>query len=136
MNYIRAKVLGALIAVLILGAAIAVPGIALGEEGPQESSPSAEASPLLEESCPEGNVCVWTENHFHGTRGETDCTAIGRHKLAGTKHSAKNRCPNRASGLDLNLEAFACLNPGDNAENLQPGINEVIMAESTSFRCS
>jgi hypothetical protein len=123
MIHIRAKALAVLIAVLALGVPIAVPGFAGAEE---------EAGLLAEESCPEGSFCVWPQAHFQGARGQTACSASGNHVLAGTKHSAKNRCASKGVGLKRNGEAVGCVGAGQNSTNFTGGFNEILVFESAN----
>jgi Peptidase inhibitor family I36 len=100
MIHIRAKVLGMLIAVLALGAAVAVPGIAMGEGGPPEASPSLEAGPLAEESCEGATVCAWESTNYKGHRWERACTGVGTTYSTGfIVESLKNRCGNPVKAL-------------------------------------
>lgn len=113
MIQIRAKALAALVAVLALGAAIAVPGFAAAEEeAPSAAAPSSEAATLAEESCPSGNVCVWTQTNYQGARGMTACSATGFHPLAGWKYSVKNRCGAKGAGLMRDGQVYGCVPPG------------------------
>lgn len=104
MHYIRARVLGVLIAVLAISAFVAAPGVASAEEVPPPSN----------ESCESGHVCVWLGFNFQGERESMLCTG-GKHIVGlALGRSAKNRCANKAAWLREEGVAHACLNPGTN----------------------
>lgn len=84
MIYIRTKILGALVAVIVLGAAVAVPSIATAAE----------------ESCEGATVCAWQNTNYKGHRWERACTGIGSHYSTGfIIESFKNRCGNPIKAL-------------------------------------
>lgn len=104
MQYIRARVLGVLIAVLAISAFVAAPEVAS----------AVEPSPLSNESCESGFVCVWGLQEYQGTRESILCTG-GKHNVGlPLGRSAKNRCANKAAWLREEGVAHACLNPGTN----------------------
>jgi hypothetical protein len=98
----RRKALAALLAVLALGVAITVPGMAT----------AGEATTLAEESCPSGNICVWPQYNYQGARGMTACSATGFHPLGGLKYSVKNRCGAKGAGLMRDGQVYGCIPPG------------------------
>ena len=103
MIHVRAKVLGLMIAVLAMGAAVAVPSFAAAEgEAPPaaETTPSLEARPLLEESCEGGTVCTWQEEKYQGHRWERPCEGVGtEYNVGHIVSSLKNRCGNPVKAL-------------------------------------
>lgn len=113
MIHIRARAVAALIIVLALGAAIAVPGFAAAEEeAATGAAPSSEAATLAEESCPSGSICVWPQYNYQGARGMTACSATGFHPLGGLKYSVKNRCGAKGAGLMRDGQVYGCVPPG------------------------
>jgi hypothetical protein len=143
MIHIRAKALGALVAVLALGAAIAVPSFAMAE-GEAESTPPAPAAesttgtsvtvePLAEEACPYGDVCVWPQFGYQGTRGLTECSNTGEHFFGNVKNSLKNRCPNqKVWWYEAGGGPYRCVNPNENAEVMD---QEYIEVGAVGSRC-
>jgi len=109
---IRVRVLGALVAALVIGALVAAPGFASAEEAPLSASPSPEASLLSNESCESGFTCVWNATFYQAERQSVLCTG-GTHNV-GHQLSAKNRCANKGAWLREGGVAHYCVNPGNN----------------------
>jgi Peptidase inhibitor family I36 len=84
----------------------------------------AAGSAAADETCPSGNVCVWPQRNFQGTRGLSLCTG-GVHPLAGYKESVKNRCANKSAILRKDGVWTWCIGPAENAN--VPPINEVVI---------
>jgi Peptidase inhibitor family I36 len=112
MIQIRGKAFAALISVLALGVAIAVPGFAVAEEQTAPAAPPSGEATVLDESCPSGSICVWTQTNYQGARGQTACSATGFHPLGGWKYSVKNRCANKGAGLMRDGQVYGCVPPG------------------------
>ncbi len=118
----KMSLIGALIAALALFVAAAVPTFAATGAIASEATPappSVSVTPLAEESCASGTICVWPQAGYQGTRGSTACSAVGHHPLGGTKHSVKNRCGSQGVGLLRAGEAVTCIGAGGNGENVQ-----------------
>jgi hypothetical protein len=145
MIHITAKALGALLAVIALGVAVAVPSIAAAEtevapEAPPGAestlpTPPAEASPsALEEGCEANIICLYNQQTF-GSRTNFSflCSASGAYGTELPRESARNRCGNKTDWLRTNGSVVACMNPG--GDRPMPGtFNEVfIAAEYGSF---
>lgn len=121
----RAKMLGLLIAVFVLGAII-VPGMAQAtsptgkaastSQNAFAANPLLEVTPLAEESCQSGNVCIWTSKEYKSGRSEYRCVNE-YHPNLGIHRSAKNRCPDRPAFFLLNGVTVFCMNPGGDRPN-------------------
>lgn len=143
MIHIRAKALGALIAILALGVAVAVPSFAVAEaevapEAPAgaESTPSLEASPsAFEEGCSANYICYYNQETF-GSKADSSvsCSASGVYSTYGGKASARNRCGNKTNWLLNSGSVVACMNPG--GDRPMPGpFNEIEVALEYGALC-
>jgi hypothetical protein len=128
MIHLRVKALGALVAVLALGIAVAVPSFAAAEAEvapgvpPAAEStlaaPSVEVSPLAEEGCPANQICFYNQTGFESRAFHSiDCSASGVFGLEGNRVGAKNSCGNKTNYLLENGSLVACMNPGVGRSN-------------------
>jgi hypothetical protein len=102
------------LAIAVFGLVLSIGVLAAGSAG-------------ADETCPSGNVCVWPQRNFQGTRGDSLCTT-GTHPLSGLKESVKDRCANKGAILRKNGVEVWCIGPAENANT--PQFNEVsILAE-------
>lgn len=122
MRSVRVKVLAALASALAVGLFAIAPAVgsaAADEVSPEGGSPGAspalEAVPL-DESCPQGYVCVWNESEYKGERGLSLCSNTGVHELNGYKFSIKNRCASQS--VTTSDTWVVCVNAQNNAETL------------------
>ena len=131
------KIIGILAVLAALGAVITSASVANAEQAEpaveETAASSAEVSPLAEESCAAGHVCVWTEYNYQGARGESLCTT-GAHPLGGFKVSGKNRCANKAVTFYAFGNAKGCQNPGDSSGHFPEAIEELRVGTEGS-RC-
>lgn len=118
MIHIRAKVFGALVAVLALGA-VAVPSSAVA----------------FHEGCDANLFCFYNQETF-GSRANPSiqCSASGQQFTLGYRYSARNRCGNKTGWLRNNGNTIACMNPG--GDRPSPGaFNEVWVAAEYGAFC-
>lgn len=145
MIHIRAKALGALVAVLALGIAVAVPSFAVAEAevtpeappGAESTSPAppAEVSPFAEEGCFANVICFYNQVHFENRANITIlCSGSGAYPTYGYRESARNRCGNKTDWLRNSGTTIACMNPGGNRP--LPGLfNEIYVAAEYGAFC-
>lgn len=119
MIQIRAKALGALVAVLALGA-VAAPNSAVA---------------ALHEPCDPNVICYYNQETY-GSRANTvvNCSASGGFSTFGYKYSALNRCGNKTNWLRNSGTVIACMNPGGNRPSPGP-FNEVWVAAEYGAFC-
>lgn len=118
MVHIRAKALGALVAVLALGA-VAVPSSAVA----------------FHEGCEANLICYYNQTTF-GSRAASSvlCSASGAVTTFQSRESARNRCGNKTAWLRTSGTAIACMNPG--GDRPSPGtFNEIFVAANYGAFC-
>ena len=91
------------------------------------ASAEEEVSPFVEESCQNGNVCVWPQENFQGVRSEISCS-VNIRMFETFKHSAKNRCSagRRVVLAERASATFTCMEPGGNRPS-PPAFNEIVL---------
>lgn len=109
--------------ILVLVCALAGASIATAE--------GEEASPLVEESCQNGNVCVWPQENYQGTRSEISCSVTIR-MFETYKHSAKSRCSagRRVILAERASANYTCMEPGGNRPS-PPAFNEIVLGNAS-----
>lgn len=140
----RAKMFGALIAVLAISAFAVVP--AMGATDPHEAASTTEApasggenstlsesaTPLAPQGCVELYVCAYSQENYEGTRYLFACSNYG--EIGGAyMRSATNRCGNKANLLKIGGSILACMNPGGNRPS--PGLFTSVFIEAAGSRC-
>jgi hypothetical protein len=116
----RNWIVGGILALVVF--ALAGASIASAEE----PSSGGEASPLVEEACQSGNVCVWPQENYQGVRSEISCSVEIR-MFATYKRSAKNRCASKDVILAERASAnYTCMTPAGNRPS-PPAFNEIVL---------
>jgi hypothetical protein len=140
MTSIRARVVGFMAALMLVGAVV-VPMAASGSTPPENTQTTAESTvgssaavqPAVEEACPYGDVCVWPQFRYQGTRGLTICSNTGEHFFGNVKNSLKNRCPNqKVWWYEAGGGPYRCVNPNENVEVMD---QEYIEVGAEGSRC-
>src|SRR5690349_16314434 len=99
------------------------------ESGSSETSQGA--SLLAEESCQNGNVCVWPQENYQGVRSEISCS-VNIRMFETYKRSAKNRCSagRRVILAERAAANYTCMEPGGNRPS-PPAFNEIVLGNAS-----